>query len=120
MTITDYEFYTMQFNGIVIPTEQAFKATVIKATAYVDTLVTNKTALQYGENEKKYRYAVCAVADEIYKQAENDKQQKVSETVGDRSVSYINKSKSDAEFSNAKYNAAADFLTGSGLMYRGI
>lgn len=120
MTNTEYEFYKMQYNGIVIPDEQTFKAAVIEAAAYVDTLVTNKAVLGFGNNKTKYQYAVCAVAEEIYKQAENDKQQKQSESVGNHSVSYSQVSKTMEEYERAKYNRAAVFLSGTGLMYRGL
>lgn len=121
MTRTNYEFYALEYKGAVIPDEKAFDSAVIEATAFVDSIITNREYLNVGDNIKKFRYAVCSVAEEIYKQiAIDDSPQKQSESVGDHSVSYNVSKKSYAERESIKHNKARLYLSGTGLLYRGL
>lgn len=121
MTYTDYEFYALEYRGNVIPNEQFFKSAVIEATAFVDSVIFNKEFINIGDNLTKYYNAVCSVADEIYKQTTLDETpQKQSESVGKHSISYSISSKSRAERESIKYSKVRMYLTGTGLLYRGL
>lgn len=121
MTYTDYEFYALEYCGDVIPDEQSFKSAVIEATAFVDSVVFNKEFINNGDNLTKYYNAVCAVADEIYKQTTLDETpQKQSESIGNHSISYSISSKSCTEREGIKYSKARMYLAGTGLLYRGL
>ena len=121
MTRTNYEYYALEYMGAVIPDEKSFNATVIEATAFVDSVISNRAYIAIGDNLNKYRNAICAVAEEIYKQVTFDEgQQKQSESVGDHSVSYSTGSKSFAEREQIKHNKVRVYLVGTGLLYRGL
>ena len=107
--------------GAVIPDENSFNATVVEASAFVDSIISNKEYIEIGDNLSKYHNAVCAVAEEIYKQITYDEgQQKQSESVGNHSVSYSSGSKSYAEREQIKHQRARMFLVGTGMLYRGL
>lgn len=117
----DYEYYALNFKGTVIDSEVKFNSVIVEATAFVDSMIGNRKNLEYGSVMIKYQNAVCAVAEEIYKQNTFDEgQQKQSESVGNHSVSYCAVSKSFAEREQIKQRRARMFLAGTGLLYRGI
>lgn len=121
MIRTDYEFYALEYLGAVIPDEQSFSAAVIEAAAFVDAVITNKEPLSLSDNVAKYRNAVCAAAEEIYKQTVSDEApQKQSESVGNHSVSYSNSSKSYEERERIKHSRVRAHLAGTGLLYGGL
>lgn len=121
MTRTNYEYYALNYMGAVIPDESSYNTTVVEATAFVDSLIGNKEYIEVGDNLSKYRNAVCAVAEEIYKQITYDEgQQKQSESVGNHSVSYSSASKTYTEREQIKHRKARTFLAGTGMLYRGL
>lgn len=117
----DYEYYALKFNGTAIDSEVKFNSVIVEATAFVDSMIGSRSNLEHNSVLTKYQNAVCAVAEEIYKQNTFDEgQQKQSESVGNHSVSFSNASKSYAEREQMKQRKAIMFLTGTGLLYRGI
>lgn len=117
----DFEYYALEFKGAEIPNEKAFDAAAVEATAFVDSIVSNREYISVGDNLSKYRNAICAVAEEIYKQITYDEgQQKQSESVGNHSVSYSSGAKSSAEREQTKHRKARMYLAGTGLLYRGL
>ena len=121
MTLTSFEYYALNYKGAVIPDEKSFNATAIEATAFVDSVISNKEYIEIGNNLSKYCNAVCAVAEEIYKQITYDEgQRKQSESVGNHSVSYSSSSKSYAEREQIKHQKVRMFLAGTGMLYRGL
>jgi len=120
MIQTTYEFYKTKFNGVIIPDELTFNSHQTKAAAYVDSLCTCKTNLRYEKIVEKCQMAICAVADVLYRQSENDKPQITSETVGNRSRSYAQSGMTDEQYEAEKRQEAETFLSCTGLMYRGL
>ena len=108
--MVDYNFYINEYKGSAIPNANAFDSLVIEATAFVDTLVFDKSLLQYENILKKYNMAVCSVAEVMNNQASTNGI--ASESVGNHSVKYS----SDIEVTKSKTKKAKMFLQGTGLM----
>ena len=116
----DFEYYVEKFNGCIIPDERHFNKYVPKAKVVVDMFVINSQAkelLLIEEINSKYKNAVCAVCEVICEQ--NAVDCKVSsESVGNHSVSYVNRS--SKELKSEQYATVRMYLTGTGLMYGGM
>lgn len=116
----DFEYYVEKYNGTVIPDALTFNTLVTEATAVVDRFVVNNQAeelLAIETIKNKYSNAVCAVAEVICKQNAIDSRIS-SESVGNHSVSYFQRSEKDKL--NEQYAKAKLYLADSGLMYGGM
>lgn len=111
-----YTYYQHYFFGTRIQNEADFRAAVVAATAYVDSLIMNRENLQYPQIRNRYNNAVCAVADVIYAQDNSDF--KTAESVGNHSVSFS--VRTDTDFEAEKRRKALTFLAKTGLLYGGM
>ena len=111
-----YQFYVETYAGSIIPNVTCLKRVLREANAFVDTLVLCRDNLVYAEIEEKYKSAICAVAEVLYK-AESDRQVQ-SESVGNHSVSFKVKTQSDYEADMRR--KALLYLSGTGLCYGGM
>lgn len=115
--MVDFDFYLGTYKGNIIPDPLSFDRAVIEASAYVDRFIINRDNLEYPVIEQKYKFAICAVADVIYTQSNQDKS-KLSESVGNHSVSY-NIQKPE-ELEKEKRSKVLTYLSGTGLLYGGM
>lgn len=119
--MADYDFYKNKYFGTVIPDKPSFNSAAGEAAAFVDSIISNRELLTKEDILTKYNKAVCAAADEIYKQITVDeKPQKQNESVGNHSVSYSIKSISFEERQAIMNRKVRLYLAGTGLLYRGL
>ena len=119
----DFVYYRGDFHGNIINDARDFSAIVIEAKAFVDAMTRSdrEEYLTIDRIKAAYLDAICSVAEEIYKQRTIDEgKQKQSESVGNHSVSYSVNAKSSEDRENSKHRKARTFLTGTGLLYRGL
>ncbi len=124
MAYAEYEYYKTEYQGNTIP-EQDFDRYAAQASRQID-LVTGGKAKYYDDQNGQLKNAMCVVA-ELYYEADQNKMLlaknagKSSETVGRYSVTYRDSSAYVA-FANtqaAVNQALQDYLTPTGLLYRG-
>lgn len=118
MKYTDYSFYSSEYGGSKIPLE-SFEIYILKASFYISNITFNRVDKHNILDEVKY--ATCAVADEMYK-IDKDGGIKVSESVGNYSVTYKSENGTDSGSNENKkyYNIARLFLESTNLLYRGV
>ena len=116
MAKVTYEWYADKFPNGIIPDYNSFAAQLTEAEAYVDHITGGRTA----EANDAVKNAICAVAEVIYKQAKDDAPTVSSESVGNHSKSYTQKTVSTAEREAEKARKAKLYLSGTGLLYRGL
>ena len=116
MSFATFTYYLEEFKGSVIPNPESFAGAAVEAEAYIN-LITRGRATEGSEAVKK---ATCAVAEVIYKQAHDDDAEITSESVGNHSRSFSSKRKSVAEREQEKRRKALLYLSGTGLLYRGM
>lgn len=122
----DYDYYSKEYNGTLIPKE-SFDKMSVEASQKVDYFTQHRIV----EETKVIKYTTCLIADEIMKNENlkntisNDKEV-ASESVGPHSVSYVNKAtiqkeqiKDDKTLNRCLYNICLENLPNE-LMYRGI
>lgn len=130
----EYSDYKSEYEGIIIPKE-SFNSFAMKASSKVNYFTFNRIDIENIEDDilVKVIFATCEVAELLYEQNQlrqklyDDKSTIASETVGPRSVTYVNKSNlqsqrilNDEELDNESYNICLKYLSRTGLMYRGI
>ena len=118
----DYDFYTSEYLGGVIP-ETAFAGIERAASAYIDYLTHNRIVMADLPEavQKKVKMAVCAVAETCYKQMSDEDSTTVSsESVGNHSKSYAVVKRCFDERQHEKLVNAKTYLHGTGLMYGGL
>lgn len=109
MPYTDYSFYQNEYHGKL--DENEFNRLIVPATAYIKMITFGRSeTIQSFEVE----LATCAVLDEIEAQ---EKPELSSQTVGPWTKHFVTKEKSGNQ---RKYDAAAVYLAGTGLLYRGL
>ena len=117
-----YQDYTQRFGGRAIPDEAAFNRLAIRADAVLDRITLGRAA-KYRDVRGRLAMACCAVAEKLQEQeeallTENGGGRIAAEQVGDHRVQYRTQSRLDL---NAEMAALAElYLTGTGLLYRGI
>lgn len=121
MTYIDQIYYTGQ--GFSLIPAHAFLFVAAKASRYIDKLTYNR--LQYGcEVTEAVKMAVCAVADEMYKQEQEKAGERpgvVSESTDGYSVSYAAQKDLKKEYTQRLAEAANLFLPSSDpLRYAGV
>lgn len=113
----DYEFYEEKFCGNVIKEETLFQKLSIEASYFLDELTLGRIT----EEDEAIKLAVCAIAEiGFYEHKENSGDQIASETVGPHSVSYVKKSRTSEDYRKDKIRKARMYLSGTGLLYRGL
>lgn len=119
MRYVDYNFYTDDYKGTLIP-ESAFDNLELKASYFIDSITFNRI-VGSGEISGDVAFAICAVAEVINKITANGGI-KSSETIGNHSITYLNNSSSNGTLSENKmmYDAAYPYLVNTGLLYRGV
>lgn len=115
----DYSFYQNVFKGKLINSEDAFDRTAIEASLFLNESTLGRINEPVVIDEVKM--AVCAVAEIIHKEyVQNNEDQIASESVGPHSVSYVKKIKTAEEYTKEKQKVVRLYLSGTGLLYRGI
>lgn len=127
MIYTSYDYYKNDFGGVNLP-ESDFSAAATQASRYLDVL-TGGRARQCSCSEA-VQNACCAAAELVYQYdkavSESEKTgNKASETVGSYSVTYrsadVGAGLSLKENQSVSlYNAVRFYLSGTGLLYRGL
>lgn len=107
-----YDFYITEYKGNIIPSDTSFDNLAIRAKAYVDTLVTDRTNIDISAVMQKYNFAICSVADVMSQTQTAIK----SESVGNHNITFA----SETETNKTMYKNAMLFLAGTGLTYRGL
>ena len=118
----DYNFYTTEYLGSLIP-ETAYAVHAREATAYIDYLTHNRIVMEdLPESvQKKVKMAMCSVAEVCYKQMTDEDCTTVSsETVGNHSKSYSVVKVDYKQRQHEKLSNAKMYLHGTGLMYGGL
>lgn len=128
-----YSNYVSDYKGILIP-ENIFDNYAMQASSIVNYYTFDRyDESNIPENDLiKVTFATCEVADILYKQDQlknniDDNESSIaSETVGPRSISYVNKSNlqsqrilSKKELDKETYSVCLKYLSRTGLMYRG-
>ncbi|WP_087064770.1 head-tail connector protein [Intestinibacillus massiliensis] len=112
MAYADYAYYTGGYGGMMPETD--FSRLSRRASAYLDRMTFGRAARPPEALAGKVRDACCAVADEMYRQAQGGEVAGVSND-GYRET-YVPSGKTpDARL----YAAAALYLGAAGLLYRG-
>lgn len=114
MTYADYQYYTESFGGTMPAPD--FARLSRQASAYLDRVTFDRIAVgQPDEIRARVKDACCAVADTYF--ALEKSAGVVSESNDGLSVTYDHSSKTDGQ---KLYDAAALYLGGTGLLYRGV
>lgn len=116
MFYADFEYYKMIFYGSKITDCNTFNGLALKASAFLDTIT-------YGRIDKTQpipeavKNAMCAVVDvmQVYDSGHGGI---ASESVGKESITYANAEGKTLE--KESYKVAYPFLSGTGLLYRGV
>ncbi len=133
LELVDYEYYKTIYEGSSIP-ESSFKKMVIEASNKVNYYTQDR--INSDNITNKIRNVTCEIAELIFEQ-ENLKEKIInydesnkeiaSETLGPRSISYVNKSSQQSNLINSKdelereiYKICYQSLVRTGLMYRGM
>lgn len=111
-----FDFYIEEYRGATIMDVSTFDRLLTEAQAFVDNLIIDRHNLTFETVKERYKKAICAVTDEIYRQEQNDAEGKTSESVGEVSVSYA-QSTSETKAADCKAKARI-YLTGTGLLTR--
>lgn len=113
----DFLFYRINYKGSLIENEKKFEKLANKASFFIDEQTLNRIK----EPDKNIKMAVCQVAEILFREeTQNNTNQIASESVGPHSVSYVRNLKTAQEFQNEKIQAVRMYLSGTGLLYRGL
>lgn len=116
MGFVTFDYYRATYKGTVITDQAAFDGVLVEAEAYINQI----TRGNIKEVSDAVRNATCAVAEIIWKQAQDETATVSSESVGNHSRSYTVTKKTTAEREGEKFRKAALFLSRTGLLYRGL
>ena len=120
MTYADYEYYKSSFSGTLIP-EEEFSPLSNKVSRYLDYVTMHRIS----EVTDSVKNAVCAGAEalqELHNIYKNIPKGIKSENTDGYSVTYseFDVDKFRNQEKKAMYNAFAQELSGTGLLYRGV
>ena len=131
--LVDYDYYSKKYGGSSIP-ESSFQKKQIEASRKVNYYTSNR--IDNSNLDDNIRNTTCEIAELLFEQEElkaKVKQNSVenkeiaSETLGPRSVSYVNKSNlqanqilSEQELEDKVYNIIYQAMAHTGLMCRCI
>jgi hypothetical protein len=118
---TDFAYYRDTYLGTAIA-EAQFPALALRASAYIDQITFQRAAAENDtDTVDLIKMATCSVAEEIQKTQESgDTGGIVSESVGSHSVTYAENSSARRSIEQKLLTAAALYLGGTGLLYRGF
>lgn len=108
----DYEFYTEQFGGSVIP-QGAFNRHSLRAGRFLDQVTFGRIK----QVTLAIQLATCEIAEAHYNAQEHEGKEIASESVGSQSITYVATGK---QFEAKCYDLAKLYLGGTNLLYRGI
>lgn len=131
MLLVDYDYYLDEYEGSSIP-ESSFESKAIEASSKVNYYTFNR--INDTNINDDIRNTVCQIVKLLIEQESlklsvtNDTNKEIaSESLGPRSVSYVNKSNiranqilNDVELENKIYKIIYQNLVHTGLMYRGV
>ena len=133
LELVDYEYYKNTYEGSSIP-ESSFKKMVIKASEKVNYYTQDR--INEDNIMDKIRNTTCEIAELLFEQEslkeklinyDETNKEVASETLGPRSISYVNKSSQQANLIKSKeelekdiYKICYQSLVHTGLMYRGF
>ncbi len=135
MLLVDYKYYssTECYGGSSIP-ESSFNSKAIEASNKVNYYTSNR--INNSNLNDDIRNVTCQIAELLFEQEElknkikqnsNETKEIASESLGPRSISYVNKSNlqasqilSEKELEDKIYKMIYQALVHTGLMYRGI
>lgn len=110
----DYEYYHQTFLGTIIPAA-SFPQKEKKAEAFVNRITFGRVKL-LREVPSEVKNAICAVAEYDY-QCDKKTPGAKSENIDGFSISYGDST--EASKNTERYGAAKDYLSDTGLLYRG-
>lgn len=114
MIYADYTYYCSLYGGSIIA-EADFTRLSRIASAFIDTITYGRAAMATGIDSERVKDACCAVCEVIYQ--EDNGGEVASASNDGYSESYVTSGKS---IDRKKYDAAAVFLSSSGLLYSGV
>lgn len=118
----DWDYYTEDYSGTVIPEQTAFDGVLKRAEAYLNRLTHGKSAGYESLDETTLtalKDATCTAAEILYRKEVQDSGQTVaSETVGNHSRSYT--TAATADYEKAIAGEVYNYLVGTSLAYRGV
>lgn len=131
MPYVDYKYYTEQFFGNLIP-ESEFNKKALEASSKVNYNTVGN--INNNNISTQVKNATCSIAELLYSQEQLkvsitnvDKKTIASETVGPRSITYLNNNAeiskqilSDSDLNKKIRNICHEYLDDTFLMYRGI
>lgn len=133
MPYVDYKYYTEQFFGNLIPENEFYKK-ALEASSKVNYYTVGN--IDNNNIPIQVKNATCSIAELLYKQEQlktsitsqnADNKQIASETLGPRSITYLNNSSeiskqilSDSNLKKQISNICHEYLDYTGLMYRGV
>lgn len=125
----EFSEYKSDYKGILIPDKTSFESYAIKASGIINYYTFGRIV----SVNSKVIFATCEIAELLYKQdqlknkIDDDTKTISSETVGPRSISYVNKSSlqnqrilNEKELDKEAYKICLKYLSRTGLMFRGI
>ncbi|MGL5718013.1 MAG: hypothetical protein ACRCX2_33730 [Paraclostridium sp.] len=116
MILTDFDFYIENYGGEFIPNEKVFYRMNVRASGFINKITFNRIDnTDIYDVAKSVQFAVCAVADEMYKA--DTIGLKTTETVGNHTVSYLHIEKKESD--KKLYDLARIYLS-EDLLYRGV
>ena len=119
MSYADYTHYSNVYLGNAIA-EADFPRLALRASAQIDRLTYNRAATDT-DNTTAIKNAMCAVAEEIQRQEQNDNVDGItSESQGQYSVSYGSNSNRARSNQTKIVDAAKLWLETTGLMFAGF
>ena len=113
MVYADYDYYLNEYSGNAVA-EADFTRLSRQASAYLDSLTCGKIRGTWVD-DSRVKDACCAVAEAMQKQDQGG--EVASESNDGASVTYVN---SNTTPEQRMYNAAAMYLSGTGLLYAGV
>lgn len=133
MLLANYEYYIMTYGGSSIPSP-SFQKKAIEASNKVNYYTSNRIDDSILNDD--IRNITCQIAELLFEQEElkskikqnpNESKEIASESLGPRSISYVNKSSlqasqilSEEELEDKIYKIIYQALVHTGLMFRGL
>jgi len=125
MSYVDYNYYTTSYLGMLIASPD-FSRLAVRASKQIDALTFGRAAAVITANTDAdkidaIKMAVCAVADELQKDADTGGRDNItSEKVGNTAVTYGEKSQMAKPLASRISEAASLWLWETDLMFRGL
>lgn len=122
MAYADFAFYNDSYCGDIL-TQDTFCKYAERASDYID-YITNGRAADYADPRDMVKKCCCALAEQQQSIASakllSAQGEVASETVGSHSVSYRSSAETVVELEKGMWNIALQYLTNTGLLYRGV